>query len=108
MNGDYDDNFYFNNPVDYMRQPDRRLDAASAGRAATSISRPARGRGKNREEGYRLSEMLRRGAAWAHQLDDWGAGRAGHDWPYWRPALGILAGGVTRLERRPHAEAELV
>ena len=30
MGGDYDDNFYFNNPVDYMRQPDGPLGAASA------------------------------------------------------------------------------
>ena len=29
MGGDYDDNFYFNNPVDYCRQPDGRLGACT-------------------------------------------------------------------------------
>ena len=81
MDGDYDDNFYFNNPVDYvgslsdgyflhhLHQCDIRL---ATGHGPFEDSAPA----------YRLSEVLRsRGIP--HSVDDWGA-EGGHDWPYWK------------------------
>ena len=81
MDGDYDGNFYFNNPVDYvaglsdeyflhhLRQCDIRL---ATGHGPYEDSGPA----------YRLSDVLRsRGIP--HSVDDWGA-EGGHDWPYWK------------------------
>ena len=41
MDGAYDDNFYFNNPVDYLANLSRPLGARTIWRAATSTSRPA-------------------------------------------------------------------
>ena len=81
MDGDYDDNFYFNNPVDYiaslsdpwyleqLAQDDIRL---VTGNGPYEDSRPS----------YQLSGVLwSRGIR--HSVDDWGA-QGGHDWPYWR------------------------
>jgi esterase/lipase superfamily enzyme len=89
MNGDYDDNFYFNNPVDYManltdeyllhhlRQADIHL---ATGSGPYEDSGPTR----------RLSEVLRsRGVP--HSLDDWGP-EGGHDWPYWKRQMDLYIG----------------
>ncbi len=45
MNGMYDDNFYFHNPVDYMANLEI-PGSTSSSRAVKSAWRPARGRGK--------------------------------------------------------------
>jgi esterase/lipase superfamily enzyme len=89
MNGDYDDNFYFNNPVDYMaslsdeyllhhlRQSDIHL---ATGSGPWEDSGPTR----------RLSEVLRsRGVP--HSLDDWGP-EGGHEWPYWKRQMDLYIG----------------
>jgi esterase/lipase superfamily enzyme len=80
MGGMYDDNFYFNNPVDYMANQNDRwfLDQyrscdihLATGSGPWEVPAPT----------YRMSEVLtNRGIA--HHLDDWGA-QGGHDWPYW-------------------------
>jgi esterase/lipase superfamily enzyme len=89
MDGDYDDNFYFNNPVDYMaslsdpwfiealRQTDIRL---VTGHGPYEDSRPA----------YRLSEVLREKGI-PHSVDDWGPD-GGHDWPYWKRQMNEYVG----------------
>jgi esterase/lipase superfamily enzyme len=81
MNGDYDDNFYFNNPVDYMSNMS---DAWTLHHLSSCDIHLATGTGpwERPEEAYRLSGILAsRGVR--HSLDDWG-GQGGHDWPYWR------------------------
>jgi esterase/lipase superfamily enzyme len=81
MDGDYDDNFYFNNPVDYMANV---TDPGTLHRLAGCDIHLATGTGpwEKPEEAYRLSRILdARGVR--HFLDDWGA-QGGHDWPYWR------------------------
>jgi esterase/lipase superfamily enzyme len=81
MNGDYDDNFYFNNPVDYMSNMS---DAWTLHHLSSCDIHLATGTGpwERPDEAYRLSEILAsRGIR--HSLDDWG-GQGGHDWPYWR------------------------
>jgi esterase/lipase superfamily enzyme len=81
MNGDYDDNFYFNNPVDYMSNMS---DAWTLHHLSSCDIHLATGMGpwERPEEAYRLSGILAsRGVR--HSLDDWG-GQGGHDWPYWR------------------------
>jgi esterase/lipase superfamily enzyme len=81
MDGDYDDNFYFNNPVDYvaglqdtwyleqLAQDDIRL---VTGTGPFEDARPT----------YQLSGVLwSRGIR--HSVDDWGPD-GGHDWPFWK------------------------
>jgi len=89
MDGDYDDNFYFNNPVDYMaglsdpwyieslRGCDIRL---VTGHGAWEDSGPT----------YRLAEILR-GKGIPCSVDDWGAD-GGHDWPYWKRQMNEYVG----------------
>ena len=89
MDGDYDDNFYFNNPVDYMcnltdgyyldhvRQCDIHL---ATGTGPWEDAVPT----------YRLSEVLRARSI-PHSLDDWGPD-GGHDWPYWKRMISEYVG----------------
>ena len=79
MVGDYDHNFYFNNPVDYAAN----LDAWTRHHLAGCDIHLATGNGpwETPSEAYRLSGILAaRGVA--HHLDDWGP-MGGHDWPRW-------------------------
>lgn len=81
MDGMYDDNFYFNNPMDYLANLS---DAGVLGQLAQCDIHIATGTGpwEDSSSSYRLSEVLRsRGIA--HHLDDWGPA-GGHDWPYWK------------------------
>jgi esterase/lipase superfamily enzyme len=81
MGGDYDDNFYFNNPVDYCANL---TDGWALHHLASCDIHLATGTGpwEHPEEAYRLSRILAaRGIG--HHLDDWGH-LGGHDWPYWR------------------------
>lgn len=80
MDGLYDDNVYFNNPVDYVANL---TDPWLLGHLATCEIRLATGTGPWEHPGptYDLAARLRaRGIA--HALDDWGP-KGGHDWPYW-------------------------
>jgi esterase/lipase superfamily enzyme len=81
MGGDYDDNFYFNNPVDYLANMS---DPWALGHLASCDIHIATGTGpwEHPAEAYRLSAVLAsRGIR--HHLDDWGP-LGGHDWPYWK------------------------
>jgi esterase/lipase superfamily enzyme len=80
MDGLYDDNFYFNNPVDYISNLS---DPWYFHHYASCDIRLVTGCGPWENSGptYRMSEILRnRGIA--HHLDDWGP-EGGHEWPYW-------------------------
>jgi len=81
MEGAYDDNFYFNNPVDYMANAS---DPWQLGHLASCDIHLVTGSGpwERSDEAYRMSHILAsRGIR--HHLDDWGA-LGGHDWPYWK------------------------
>ena len=84
MDGEYDDNFYFNNPVDYMGNLS---EATTLHHLASCDIHLATGTGpwEKPEEAYRLSSILRASGV-PHHLDDWGP-QGGHDWPYWRHQL---------------------
>jgi esterase/lipase superfamily enzyme len=84
MDGMYDENFYFNNPVDYMANMD---DAWTRGHLRSCEIHLATGHGPWEDKGptYRLAETLRHKGI-PHFLDDWGA-RGGHDWPYWKQQM---------------------
>jgi esterase/lipase superfamily enzyme len=91
MDGMYDDNFYFNNPVDYLSSLS---DPAVLEQIAQCDIHIATGNGpwENSGPSYRLSEVLRnRGIA--HHLDDWGP-MGGHDWPYWKHQMREYIGGL--------------
>ena len=81
MDGDYDDNFYFNNPVDYVASLS---DPWYLQQLAGCDIRLVTGNGPWEDSGptYRMAEVLRsRGIP--HSVDDWGPD-GGHDWPFWK------------------------
>ncbi|HNV02072.1 MAG TPA: alpha/beta hydrolase-fold protein [Vicinamibacterales bacterium] len=81
MDGMYDDNFYFNNPVDYMSNLDDPRLREWLGGCDIHL---ATGHGPWEDKGptYRMAEVLRTKGI-PHSLDDWG-GMGGHDWPFWK------------------------
>ena len=84
MDGQYDQNFYFNNPVDYLANLS---DPWTLGNLASCDIHIATGTGpwEKAEESYRLSAILSsRGIR--HHLDDWGP-MGGHDWGYWKQQM---------------------
>jgi esterase/lipase superfamily enzyme len=81
MDGMYDDNTYYNNPVDYLANLS---DPHYLGNLSHCDIHIATGSGPWEHSGpsYRLSSILTsRGIP--HHLDDWGP-EGGHDWPYWK------------------------
>jgi esterase/lipase superfamily enzyme len=89
MDGDYDDNFYFNNPMDYVANLD---DGWYRHQLSQCDIRLATGHGPYEDSGptWRFSDLLRRKGI-AHSVDDWGA-EGGHDWPYWRRMMNEYVG----------------
>lgn len=84
MDGMYDDNFYFQNPVDYMAGL---TDPWLLAQLSDCDIRLATGSGPFERSAftYELSAVLAsRGVP--HRVDDWGA-LGGHDWPYWKHQL---------------------
>jgi esterase/lipase superfamily enzyme len=84
MDGMYDDNFYFNNPVDYLANL---ADPWFFQELSTCDIRIATGHGpwEDCASSYRLSEILA-STGIRHSLDDWGP-LGGHDWPYWKQQM---------------------
>lgn len=81
MDGYYDDNFYFNNPIDYMSHLS---DPWTLSQLASCDIHLSTGNGPWENSGptYAMSRVLsERGIP--HSLDDWGP-MGGHDWPYWK------------------------
>ncbi|MHB8874359.1 MAG: esterase family protein [Myxococcaceae bacterium] len=84
MGGLYDDNFYFNNPVDYVANlSDPWYLEQLAGCDIHLVT--GCGPWEDSSTAYQLSGLLR-GKGVAHHLDDWGP-EGGHDWPYWNRML---------------------
>ncbi len=84
MDGDYDDNFYFNNPVDDVQGL---TDPWYLEHLAKDEIRLVTGTGpfEDPRPTYQLSGVLwSRGIA--HAVDDWGKD-GGHDWPFWKRQL---------------------
>jgi esterase/lipase superfamily enzyme len=81
MDGMYDDNFYFNNPVDYIPNLS---DHETLAQLSTCDIHIATGTGPWEHSGssYYLASILSRKGI-PHHLDDWGP-QGGHDWPYWK------------------------
>jgi esterase/lipase superfamily enzyme len=84
MDGMYDENFYFHNPVDYMANLS---DPWLLDQLSSCDIHLATGTGpyEQSSHSYTMSGVLaRRGIR--HSLDDWGP-RGGHDWPYWKEMM---------------------
>ena len=81
MNGGYDENFYFHNPVDYLSNLS---DPWYFEQYASCEIHLVTGTGpwEQPHMTYQLSSVLSRKGI-PHHLDDWGA-QGGHDWPYWK------------------------
>jgi esterase/lipase superfamily enzyme len=89
MDGDYDDNFYFNNPVDYMASLS---DSYYIHHLHQCDIRLITGHGPYEDSGpaYRMSEVLSQKGI-PHTVDNWGAD-GGHDWPYWKKQMDLYIG----------------
>jgi esterase/lipase superfamily enzyme len=86
MDGHFDDNFYFNNPVDYMSNM---WDERALSQIRGCDIHLATGSGPWEDSGpsYRMAQILRdKGVSCS--LDDFGQ-MGGHDWPYWKHMMGI-------------------
>jgi esterase/lipase superfamily enzyme len=81
MDGHYDDNFYFNNPVDYVGGLS---DSWWIEQIRSCRIHLATGTGPWEDPlpSLELSRVLA-GKGLPHHLDDWGL-QGGHDWPFWR------------------------
>ena len=84
MDGFYDDNFYFHNPVDYVSNMN---DPWTLEQLESCEIHLVTGSGPWEESRfwYTMSGILARKGI-RHQLDDWGE-RGGHDWPYWKEEM---------------------
>ena len=89
MDGDYDDNFYFNNPVDYLANLG---DEYYLQHLAHCDIRLITGHGPYEDSGptYQLADVLKRRGI-PHSVDDWGQD-GGHDWPYWKRQMDLYIG----------------
>jgi esterase/lipase superfamily enzyme len=89
MDGHYDDNFYFNNPVDYMANL---TDEYYLQHLRQSDIHLATGSGPFEDSGptYQLSGVLASHGI-PHTVDDWGPD-GGHDWPYWKRQMDLYIG----------------
>jgi esterase/lipase superfamily enzyme len=81
MDGMYDDNFYFNNPADYLANLS---DPWYYDQLRSCDIHIVTGTGPWEKPGpsYHLSSILSAKGI-GHSLDDWGS-LGGHDWPYWK------------------------
>jgi esterase/lipase superfamily enzyme len=84
MDGGYDENFYFHNPVDYLANL---TDPWYLDQLATCEIRLVTGSGpyEDSRSTHHLSGILSRKGI-RHYVDDWGP-RGGHDWPYWKDMM---------------------
>jgi esterase/lipase superfamily enzyme len=84
MDGAYDDNFYFNNPVDYLANMDDSLLRRQLEECEIHLV-TGTGPWEDSRSTYQLSGILSQKGI-RHALDDWGPD-GGHDWPFWQRQL---------------------
>jgi len=89
--GHYDDNLYYNNPVDYIPGLNDPYLLHHLHRAEIRL---VTGSGPYEESGptYALSEVLSRKGI-PHFVDNWGPD-GGHDWPYWKKQMHSYVNGM--------------
>jgi esterase/lipase superfamily enzyme len=92
LDGYYDDNVFFNNPVDYLSSlnDDRFLPILRKADAIYLMS--GQGSYEDPKRSQQLSEILESKGI-PHTLDLWGAD-VNHDWPWWRKMLPHVLGKI--------------
>ena len=91
MDGDYDDNFYFNNPIDYMANlRDPWFLEHLSGCEIHLVT--GHGPWEDSTTSRQLAAAIRGCGVTVH-LDDWGSD-GGHDWPFWRKQIGVYLGKI--------------
>lgn len=91
MDGMTDDNFYFNNPMDYLGGLHDWGQIAQLNSCEIHIATGS-GAWELPASSYQLSNLLTLKGVW-HHLDDWGQA-GGHDWPYWKHQMWEYLTGV--------------
>jgi esterase/lipase superfamily enzyme len=92
LDGYYDDNVFFNNPVDYLAglNDDHFLPILRKADSIYIIS--GQGDYEDPKKSQQLSDILK-GKGIPHTLDLWGAD-VNHDWPWWRKMLPHVLGKI--------------
>jgi esterase/lipase superfamily enzyme len=91
MDGFSDDNFYFNNPIDYIGGMS---DPHSIWLISTASVHLSTGHGpwEHPSHTHDMSRALSFNGI-RHHLDDWGP-LGGHDWPYWKHQMREYLKGI--------------
>ena len=90
LNGFYDDNIYFNNPVDYLSNLSDEHYLPILQRADSIYILSGQGAYEDPKRSRQLSDILKSKRI-PHTLDLWGAD-VNHDWPWWRKMLPHVLG----------------
>lgn len=91
MDGYYDENFYFNNPVDYMKNLSDPAWLEKFRRELDIILVCGRDAGEETENNRYLSQILWEKGIW-HALRLWDGWA--HDWPWWKQMLPMYINGA--------------
>jgi esterase/lipase superfamily enzyme len=92
LDGYYDDNVYFNNPVDYLSNLSDEHYLPILQRADSIYILSGQGAYEDPKRSQQLSDILKRKEI-PHTLDLWGAD-VNHDWPWWRKMLPHVLGKI--------------
>ena len=92
LNGFYDDNVYFNNPVDYLSKLEDDYYLPLLRKAESIYILSGQGSYEDPKRSQQLSDILR-GKGIPHTLDLWGSD-VNHDWPWWRKMLPHVLGKI--------------
>lgn len=90
LNGYYDDNIYFNNPVDYLPNLNDDYYLPLLRKADSIVIMTGQGNYEAPERSRTLSDILNAKEI-PHVLDMWGPD-VDHDWPWWRKMLPYALG----------------
>lgn len=92
LDGYYDDNVFFNNPVDYLSGLDDDHFLPILRKADSIYIISGQGDYEDPKKSQQLSDILK-GKGIPHTLDLWGAD-VNHDWPWWRKMLPHVLGKI--------------
>ena len=92
LDGHYDDNVYFNNPVDYLSKLDDDHYLPILRQADSIYILSGQGSYEDPKRSQQLSDILHSKGI-PHTLDLWGAD-VNHDWPWWRKMLPHVLGKI--------------
>jgi esterase/lipase superfamily enzyme len=90
FNGYYDDNVYFNNPIDYLSNMSEGRDLELLRQADAIYILSGQGDYEAPDRSQHLSQVLNAKGI-PHTLDLWGPD-VNHDWPWWRKMLDYYIG----------------